>query len=187
MKTMSVRSLERLDPGLALRAGTFDAQAVLALWCARKSFFPVTWLGLTVAIIAFGDLEALETELSGFDDPGAMVSSLLSPLGVLVAAVAIRVGSNLLALVAAFPLTLHTNASDHMAGWKYTLALWVWWDRLYMASAYRALRWTWAVRNLARDKLGASGRILTVCEIVIRWAAVVFFITFLVAGSLFTG
>lgn len=158
---------------------------VLFLWCVRKTFVPTLWLGFIVAIVAYGNLDSLSVELSGFDDPGAMLSSLLSPLGVLVAALGIRIAGNIVALGASFPLTLSTRHSDYREGWHYTLWFRVWWDRLYLARAYRSLRWSWAVRNLARRRLGESARIFVVCETVARWASVVLFIMIFVVAAIF--
>jgi hypothetical protein len=131
---MAVESLEKLDPSLALRDGTRDPRIVLGLWCLRKSFFPLIWLGLGVAVIVIGDIQDLESGLPSFDNPGELLSNLLSPFGILVLAIGVRIGSNFLALAAAFPLTLRTRTVDYGTGRKTTLWFRVWWDRVRLAS-----------------------------------------------------
>lgn len=177
---MTTNPLDRLDPNLALRPGDWDARAVLGLWVLRKSFFPLVWLGLSIAFIAFGDPDALAAEIEVFDSPQAMVSAILSPLGVVVAAFVIRIASSLLALAAAFPLTLSTRHFDYAEGNRLTRFFHLWWDRLYQARAYRSLRWTWSVRVTAHRRLGEEGRAYEVLEFILLWANIVFFIVLLV-------
>lgn len=168
---MDVDSKAQIDPSLALREGTGDPRIVLGLWCLRKTFFPLIWLGLVVAVVALGDLESLDSRMPSFDSPGEMLSNLLSPFGVLVLAFGVRIVASVLGLVAAFPLTLRTKHADYLTGWNGTAWFRVWFDRWRLAGAYRSLRWTWAVRNLARQRLGDSARPFEICLVVLRWAS----------------
>lgn len=181
---MAVDSLAQIDPSLALREGSGDPKIVLGLWCLRKSFFPLLWLGFTVAVLALGDLETLDSRMPSFDSPGEMLSSLLSPFGVLVVALGVRIGAGLLGLAAAFPLTLRTRHADYKTGWSATAWLRVWWDRWRLAGAYRSLRWTWAVRNLARQRLGGAAKPFKICEVSLRWASVLLAVSFFAAVGL---
>lgn len=176
MARIDTNVLDELDPDLALRPGIFDAHAVLFLWLVRKSFFPTIWLGLSIATIAYGDLESLDQQLAAFDSPQNMVSSLLSPLGVLVFAVGVRIVANLVALGAAYPLTLRARPHHYQTGTRVSRRFHLWWDRLYQARAYRSLRLTYSVRERARSRLEASGRIYRIAEFVLSWANLVFFI-----------
>ena len=177
---MAVDSLDQIDPGLALREGLGDPKIVLGLWCLRKAFFPLLWLGLAVAVLALGDLETLDSSMPSFDNPGELLSNLLSPFGLIVLAFGVRIGANLLGLAVSFPLTLRTRPSDYKTGWNVTAWLRVWWDRWRLAGAYRSLRWTWAVRNLARQRLGDSAKPFRICELVLRWASVLLTLSFFV-------
>lgn len=175
--------LDRLDPELSLRPGTFDANAVLALWCVRKSFFPTFWLGLSVAYIALGDPDRISSELD-LTSPKAMFSALLSPLGVIVAAFGIRIISNWVALAAAFPLTLTTRRHHYESGNRVSRGFHLLWDRLYMARAYRSLRQTWGVRERAHSRLAPNDRFYTLLELALRWANIVLLIAmFVVLGA----
>lgn len=53
MNDPQANPLDRLNPGRALLDGEFDAQTVLLLWCVRKTFFPLIWLGSSVAFLSF--------------------------------------------------------------------------------------------------------------------------------------
>lgn len=183
MRDPNANLLDRLDPNLALRPGDFDAQAVLFTWCVRKSFFPTLWLGVSVALVGFGDLESVEQSLETFDNPAAMASAVLSPLGVLVAAVAIRVVNNWVALGAAYPLTSGASREQYRESNRVTRWFHFWRDRLYRARAYRSLRLTWRVRKVAYERLDVSARVFRTCEFVLSWANVVLLITmFVVLG-----
>lgn len=179
--------LDRIDPSLALRQGEFDAQAVLLLWCIRKAFYPMLWLGFGVAFIAYGNVESLGQELEGFDSPEALLGNLLSPLGVLVLAFMIRVLVNWVALGAAYPLTLSTQHTDYVKGNRLARGFHLWWDRLYQARAYRALRLTWAVRQEAYARLDLSAGFYRICEFVINWANVVLLIALFVVIGVVAG
>lgn len=183
MAVSRANPLDRLDPELSLRPGEFDAQAVLFLWCIRKSFYPTIWLGLSVAFIGFGDVDTLAANIETFDSPQAMVGAILSPLGVLVAALVIRIVGSWLALAAAYPLTRGTTRDHYRQGNRMTRWFHFWRDRLYQARAYRSLRLTWGVRKVAYDRLDDAGRFYRVCEFVLVWANIVLFITlFIVIG-----
>ena len=178
---MTAREIQKLDPRLALREGRFDPAALLTLWCARKAFFPLVWLGLGVAVIWFGDTETLNAEIADIDDPGSALGHLLSPLGILVLAFGVRLAANLLALAAAFPLTSWTRLHQYRFGWRFNRWFRSWWDRVYLARSYRSLRWTGVVRELAHERLGEAGRAFQIAQIVIFWAGIAFFIGFVVA------
>lgn len=186
MAAMRANPLDRLDPDLALRPGSFDAHTVLFLWCVRKTFYPLIWLGFSVAFLAFGDAEAMSREFEGIDTPQEMLSHLLSPFGIIVLALGLRIVVGFVALLAAFLLTLGTPKYDHarnrLAGWFN-----FWRDRLYRARAYRALRQTWDVRERAYQRLDLAARVYSVCESVLNWANVVLLVSLLTVVVLTAG
>lgn len=165
--------LSRLHPDQALRPGTFDARALLFIWCLRKTFLPLIWIGLIVAIVRYGNIDAFSDELQTLDDPASAIANLLSPLGVLVLAVGIRLFANIAGLAAAFPLTGWTRVHEYRMGVRFSRWFRSWWDRLYLARAYRSLRWTGVIREHAHSRLGTEGRFFRLCELIISWSNVV--------------
>lgn len=166
-------SPDPFDPSQALRSGDADARLVLLLWCLRKSFYPLLWLGLSIAVIAFDDVNALNRRFASLSNPSEVVASLLSPMAGVVFAFGVRIVVGVLALVSAYPLTKATTRADYTAVSRTGGFFRLWWDRLYMARAYRSLRWTWAVRQFAAERLGRWGRIALRCSSWIRWSGVV--------------
>ncbi len=77
------------------------------------------------------------------------------------------------AFALAYPLTRWTAATDYATEKRdksrYRLVR----DRLYFTRAYRELRWTWAVRQVAIDRLGTTGRRLALVDPITRWSTVV--------------
>ena len=175
--------LDRLDPERAMRPGAFDARVVLFLWCLRKLFVPMLLLGASVAFLGYGDPDAMSESLTAFDNPRDMLGAVLSPLGVLVAAIFLRITAGLLALAAAFPLTLSTGRHHYPESNRLTRMFRLWRDRLYQARAYRSLRLTWAVRHAAYQRLGASGDVFRIWEFVLIWANVILVIALFVVLS----
>lgn len=177
MARTEANPLDRLDPDLALRPGDVDAHLVLILWLVRKSLFPLLWLGILVATVAYGDVDALEAELDVFDSPEAMLAGLLSPLGLIVLALGVRILSNFAALWAAFPLTLRSRPQHYTVGNRVARKFHLWRDRLYQARAYRSLRLTWSVRDRAHSRLEVFSRIYRALEFGLLWANWVFLIS----------
>ncbi|MGA7757364.1 MAG: hypothetical protein WCA57_05925 [Ilumatobacteraceae bacterium] len=85
-----------------------------------------------------------------------MWAELLSPLAGLVLAVVVRLGSNMVALALAYPLTRDYGAHlEPRTGLGSGIGVWL--DRRNLAKAYRSLRWTHHVRQEALRRLGPSG------------------------------
>ena len=88
--------------------GTFDATALLVLWCIRKAFFPLLLIGLSAAVVLGQDSaslgESLQRELEGLDTPGDLVSTLLSPFAGVIVAIVLRLA------VGRRPLRLRTQS-----------------------------------------------------------------------------
>jgi hypothetical protein len=164
------------DPSWAIR-NDFDATVVLLLWCIRKSFFPLLWLGLTFATIVFTIVDQNPNEategLSSLGGPTDYVGALVSPMALVVVAFAIRLGVGFLAFAAAYPLSAAATANDGPELGRFTRR---WFDRMYLTRGYRALRWTWRVRTEAASRLDRRGSILMTCSTVLRWASVGLFV-----------
>jgi len=171
------------DPSAAITSD-FDATIVLLLWCIRKSFFPLLWLGLSFATIYFAiarrDLLELEEQAASLSSPGEYLGALLSPLALVAIALIVRISVGILALAAAYPLSRSTTPRDHQDVRRMTQHIRVWRDRLYLSRAFRSLRWTWIVRNAAVQRLGRRGARLAMCNPALRWSGIALFITFMV-------
>jgi hypothetical protein len=140
-----------LDPAQALRPGRFDATALWAVWCLRRAAVPLLWLGLVGATL--GGQADVSTEQ--FQSPREFLAALLSPAAGIAVAIAVRVLAGVGALVLAYPLAHAATAGD--GRWS-ALRVRPWFDRYYLTRALRAWRWTSPVRELAAERLGASGR-----------------------------
>lgn len=143
----------RLDPAILFRTGTFDAWAVLGVWYVRKLFVPVLWIGMMVAIIA----DPRHVANISLESPEDTWHALLSPLAGIVIAIALRVGANFAALLLALPASA---AVDERLQPRVSLGrrIGTWSDRLNVASAFRALRWTYDARQFAIERLDTHGR-----------------------------
>ena len=179
---------ERLDPNSVLRNGEFDAAALLLVWCARKSFIPLLCIGLIIAVITTQDVANLGTEmqeeLEGLTSPGEFLASLVSPFAGVIIALVVRLASGGVAFALAYPLTRWNRTSDYARRGKSGSYLRMWWDRVYMTRSFRSLRWSWAVRQEAADRLGRRGELLELCNPILNWASVILFVLFIVVTGL---
>ena len=173
-----------LDPSSFIRSD-FDATIILLLWCIRKSFFPLLWLGMLFAttyfVVAERDLLELESQTASLESPSAIAGALLSPFALVAIALIVRVAVGFLALAAAYPLSRSTKLRHYQDVRKMTQHVRLWRDRLYLTRAYRSLRWTWIVRNAAVERLGRKGTRLAMCNPVLRWIGITSFVLLLVA------
>lgn len=170
------------DPSSAIRSDT-DATLVLALWCLRKSFFPMLWLGLSFATIVLvlinHETQTATERLASLDSPDEYLRALVSPMALVVLALAIRISVGFLALAAAYPLTASASLYEYPDAGRLGHVTRRWFDKLYITRGYRSLRWTWTVRNEAARQIGRRGEILSTCSRVMRWSAIVLFIVYL--------
>ncbi len=177
----------KLDPQLALRPGRFDPIAVLVVWCMRKAFFPLFWLGMIFATTS-GRVEDIDAAggingyVTGFRTVGEVVAALLSPLVVIFAAFGLRFLAAGLSLLLAYPLTRWSSPTDHAHGRRSRSRTRMWSDRWHLTQAYRSLRATWAVRRAAAQRLGDLGRRLELCTPVLRWAGFMLLVAYFVAA-----
>jgi hypothetical protein len=171
----------RFDPALALRAGAFDAAALWATWCVRRSFFPLVWIGIMGALLSG---ETGELDVARYQQPAEFVAALLSPLFGVVLALAARILANGSGFVLAYPLA-HGLVVPEDEGRRFSaLRVQLWVDRVHLARGLRALRWTRAVRDRAARRLPRWGWLLLRCDQVLRIANPVLFVgMFLVAAA----
>lgn len=153
------------DPAAALRPGTADAVAVWALHIARKSALPLAFIGAIVLAITHHK----DRSLSDLDTTGDWIGALWSPLVFLILAVTVRLLSSWIGLLAAYPLSHRARAiTAAHRGRGSAFGRWI--DRLHLARAYRAIRRTKPVRDVAALRLGASRRWWLLAERVVSWS-----------------
>ena len=161
----------------------FDATVLLLLWCGKRLSTPLLWFGLTVATAYFlfiqRDEQALVDRLSELQSPGDQIGALLSPFVFVVISIALRFVVAFLAFASSHPLTGARLPEDYGGRTRVSRHLRLWRDRRYMTSAFRALRWTWPVRDAAVERLGRRGRILAMCNPVLQIAGITLFVVFL--------
>lgn len=158
----------------ALTSSNLDAYVVLILWLIHRSFLWLLWLGLSVAAVVSGS-STIEADL---DTPGSFWSGLASPVAVLVVAILVRIGASVAGLLATYPL-VRAHDSELSEQSRGNLSLGLWSDRFYLARAYAALRWTYAVRRLAAEHLGTTGARLEGTDRVVGIANIVGFFVML--------
>ncbi|BDZ64732.1 hypothetical protein [Agromyces mangrovi Wang et al. 2018] len=152
-----------LHPETFLRPGRADAITLLVLRCLKVSFITLLCAGASLAFVT-GNLT--EEAVARLTSPGEFIRAALSPLIGIVAAIVIHFAVGWVALLVALPLSgrAWTPGTSAESRWRRFR------DVLHVTSAYRAIRWTWAVRGAAVERAGRTGRVLVVCEAVIRVA-----------------
>jgi len=144
-----------IDPAAAVRGG-FDAAALLVLWFLRCAA-PALLIGSLIYawLVSESRFEAIPEMTS----PGQAVRALLSPFAGVAVAIILRFLVGLAALALAYPLSRRATGSSMGPDSKHR-PFQVWADRLHLIRAYRSLRWTSTVRQLAATRLGRRGRVL---------------------------
>ncbi len=171
---------ERLDPHHLLRDGTFDPAALLILWLGRKLFLPLLFAGVIVAVQVTQDVATLgdqiQQRIDALDTPGEFVAALASPFALILIAIALRVVVEAMAVVITYPLTRWNRPSDYPRAGTLGRYLRLWSDRGHLAGSFRSLRWSWAVRQAAADRLGPVGRVLEALSPALSWASAILFV-----------
>jgi hypothetical protein len=171
-----------IDPSAAVR-GRFDATALLGLWLVRSSVPALFLAGVSYAwVVSETRFEAIPQVTS----PGQAVQLLLSPFAFVAVAVILRFLVGFAAQFLAYPLSRRETGPSIGQG-NVGRPFRVWADRLHLVRAYRSLRWTSAVRQLAADRLGRWGRILSWSDPVLLVADVVMFVALFVVVYLNPG
>lgn len=140
----------------------------------RKLFFPMLWIGLSVAVLTgrqeLSEVASAEELFGQFQTTGDLIGALFSPLAPLILAFGVRIAVSFLAMGLAYPLTLWNQRTDYPTSRGSGSRRRMWVDRLNLTKAYRALRWTWAVRDVAVKRSGRRGPALVKMEQILVWA-----------------
>jgi len=141
----------RIQPAAAIMPGTADSKRLLSIWFVRKSFYWLFFLGISIGLLttAFRHQSDIDVEVTS-------PSALVSPWAVLAVALIVRFVSGWVALGFAFPLALahEPNLSPRT---NFGSGIGKFFDRLHIARAFRSLRWTHHVRQVAQHRLGPTG------------------------------
>ena len=163
-----------------LRDGTFDSAALLVLWLVRKLFLPALFLGLIVAVLVTRDVDNLGAEIERSIDslatPEGFLRALASPFALIIAALVLRLVVEVLALALTYPLMRWGGPSDYSRGGVFGSHIRLWMDRVHLTASLRSLRWSWAVRQAAADRLGHAGRVLEALSPLLSWVAALLFV-----------
>jgi hypothetical protein len=131
--------------------------ALLVLWALRGAAPALLLVGVSYAwVVSETRFEAIPAVTT----PGQLVRVLLSPFALVGIAIILRFLVGVAALVLAYPLSRRETGSSIGSGMLRRLFR-VWADRLHLVRAYRSLRWTSTVRQLAASRLGRWGRVLS--------------------------
>ena len=155
------------EPDDALLPGRFDPTALLTTWCLRRSFYPLVWIGIIGAVASGG---ARDADQFSYDTLGEAVGALLSPLAGLILALGIRLLVAGIGFVLAFRVVWELDAVREPFGTGRAALLPRLLDQVYVARAYRSLRWTEAVRRAAVARLGRIGQRFDTAVQIIRYA-----------------
>ncbi|MGI9622846.1 MAG: hypothetical protein ACR2PK_08425 [Acidimicrobiales bacterium] len=153
---VSSNSAEDAPPRIKLEAclqpGSSDSRRLLILWFVKKSFWWMFFGGAALASFVHF-VEHVDNEFQvNYRSPESVEHGLLSAWVFVVLAVLLRIAVAWVAVGLAFPLARahevdlapRTGVNRHYA----TLS-----DRYKVAKAFRALRWTHHVRQLALDRV----------------------------------
>ena len=142
----------RIELDACLQPGRADSRRLLVAWFVKKSFWWMFFGGTAFASVVHF-VEHVENELQvNYRSPESVEHGLLSAWMFVVGAVLLRVAIAWIALALAFPLARahevglapRSGVNRHYA----TLS-----DRYKVAKAFRALRWTHHVRQVALDRV----------------------------------
>jgi hypothetical protein len=153
--------IEAFDPTRLLKPGNADPLVLQILWCVRKAFYPMLWLGLVMVLLSGRNL----VDVSELDTIPEILGAFFSPFAGVVVAVVIRALVGFLGVIAAYPF----SHPDFAKGIAYRNRLRQWQDRYQQTVAFADLRWTWAAREVSIERLGDTGRVLSWCDPILRW------------------
>lgn len=159
--------MPQLDVQLAMRPGAGDAATILLMRCLRTSSYVLFAGGALVAWLTdrFEDLAADDLQ-----SPAGLARSLTTPLAVVAIAIALRVLVTVLGFVFAAFCIAGTHAEIVGADERTRLRRLV--DHWRLAGAFKSMRWTWAARNQAMERLGGRGLLLARIDTWLRILAI---------------
>ena len=142
----------RIELDACLLPGRLDSRRLLVLWFVKKSFWWMFFGGAALASVVHF-VERVENDFQvNYRSPESVEHGLLSAWAFVVLAVLLRIAVAWIALALAFPLArAHETDLAPRTGWNRHYATLS--DRYKVAKAFRALRWTHHVRQVALDRV----------------------------------
>ena len=142
----------RIDPIACLGPERNDARRLLIVWFVKKSFYWMFFGGSAFASVVHA-VERADNDLQiRLTSPDSVTSGLLSAAAFVVLALIIRLSIGWVALALAYPLARsHDAALEPRTGRTRHWATFS--DRYKVAKAFRLLRWTHHVRQVALDRV----------------------------------
>ena len=170
----------RIDPVACLGPGRTDARRLLVVWFVKKSFWWMFFGGSAFAAV----VHAIERVDNDFEvrvtSPDSVRSGLFSAFALVVLALLIRIAIGWVALGLAYPLARsHDSMLEPRTGVNRNWGTFS--DRYKVAKAYRLLRWTHHVRQVALDRVAPGPswwrRADPIIDVVNVLAVIGFFVT----------
>ncbi len=141
-----------IPPEAALRPGRADPLALITIWFVRKSFYWLFFLGMISLTLA----RRLDDTTIDWSSPSSLWRELLSPLAGVILALVCRFAASQIGLALTYPLAKR-HGQDLEPRTSFGSSIGVFFDRLNVMRAYRSLRWTHHVRQVALRRLGRLG------------------------------
>lgn len=173
----------RIDPNVCLQPGRQDARRLLIVWFVKKSFWWMFFGGSAFAATVHA-VERVDNDLQvRLSSPDSVKSGLLSAYAVVVLAILVRLVIGWVALGLAYPLArFHDAVLEPRTGWNRHWGTFS--DRYKVAKAYRLVRWTHHVRQVALDRVAPGPswwrRLDPILDVVNVLAVIGFFLTTIV-------
>ena len=177
----------RIELDACLLPGKIDSRMLLIAWFVKKSFWWMAFGGAAIASVVHF-VEHVEDQLQvNYRSPESVEHALLSAWALVVLAVLIRFAIGWVALALAYPLArAHEIGLPPRSGWNRHYATLS--DRYKVAKAYRALRWTHHVRQVALDRVSSGPswwrRWDPILDVINVLGVVAFFVTHMVLTTL---
>ena len=177
----------RIDPGACLLPGRKNARSLLIVWFVKKSFWWMFFGGSAFAAIVHA-VERVDNDLQvRLSSPDSVKSGLLSAYSLVVLALVTRLAIGWVALGLAYPLARsHDAALEPRTGWNHHWGTFS--DRYKVAKAYRLLRWTHHVRQVALDRVAPGPswwrRLDPILDVVNVLAVIGFLVTTIVISTI---
>ena len=142
----------RIELDACLQGGVGDSRRLLVVWFVKKSFWWMFFGGAALASLVHF-VEKVDNEFQvNYRSPESVEHGLLSAWAFVVLAVLLRVAIAWIAVALAFPLArAHESGLAPRTGFTRHYATLS--DRYKVAKAFRALRWTHNVRQVALDRV----------------------------------
>lgn len=175
----------RIELDACLGPGRSDSRRLLGAWFVKKSFYWMFFGGAAFAsVIHF--VERVENDFRvNYRSPESVEHGLLSAWVFVVAAVLIRVAIAWVALALAYPLARAREVHlEPRTGWNRHYATFS--DRYKVAKAFRALRWTHHVRQVALDRVSPGPSWWRRLDPILDIVNVLGVVSFIAAGLAFT-